>query len=401
MGGVVRDLALDSFSESDDIDLTTDAIPPVIKALVGPMATAVWTQGERYGTIGATINGRDLEITTHRSEAYDPGSRKPRVAFGQSIDDDLSRRDFTINAMAILLPDGDLVDPFGGLDHLTDRLLATPLSATESFSDDPLRMLRAARFLPRFGLEPEAGLEAAARTLSRRLAIVSVERVQVELERFLALPELRAGLEFLRRCELIVEVIPAYRDRTEELAAAVSLASSTGSVVVRRAGLSAPLGESLAVEALSRLRYSRNITGQTVRLIQALPLATSRTTKAESVRRVVDGVGLAAMEELRQLADNVTAHGVETQATGGQASDQEQSFFVCYDELAAAEDLADLNPALSGLEIMDRLGIKPGRMVGEATEQLRQWRLERGPLAKDQALDLLEGWWNDSRNQGD
>lgn len=384
VGGVVRDLALGSLSAADDIDLTTDATPRQIKDLVAPVATALWTQGERFGTIGATVNGRALEITTHRAEAYDPASRKPVVVFGRSVRDDLERRDFTINAMAVSLPDGELIDPFGGLDHLRQRTLATPLSPTESFSDDPLRMLRAARFIPRFDLEPEPGVAEAARTLADRLGIVSVERVNHELERLLALAGPGPGVAFLHRCRLLVEIVPAYRDQPPAaLERAAGWAAGSGSALVRRAGLVQPLGPDGARVALNRLRYSRAVVSATINLLTTLPAVTGTGAGPQpvDVRRVVDRVGLAAMDDLGQLAANVL---------GAEAA---RPFFALLDELSTREDLGDLSVSLTGRQIMSHLGLDPGPEVGEATRHLRHRRLVDGPLTEAQARSALDRWW--------
>ncbi|MCP3989860.1 MAG: CCA tRNA nucleotidyltransferase [Actinomycetia bacterium] len=381
VGGVVRDLALGSLSVGDDIDLTTDADPNVIKELVTPMATALWTQGERFGTIGAAINDRQLEITTHRAEAYDPGSRKPVVAFGTSIIDDLERRDFTINAMAVSIPGGELIDPFEGRQHLADRVLMTPLSPLEAFGDDPLRMLRAARFIPRFGLTPEPGLEGAASQLAERLSIVSVERIQHELERLLNLPRAAEGLYFMHRCHLLVGVLPAYASDPVALETAVEWAAGPGSALVRRAALVAPLGLDDGRGSLRRLRYSRAIMAETSRLLAALPRVVEPDPDAERVRRVVRDVSPANLNDLRRLTTN----------TGG-AGD---AFFRCFDELVAAEDLDDFSVPVSGREIMKHLGLESGPEVGEATHYLHERRMMRGPLSRSEALAALTEWQTD------
>ncbi|HEX2040059.1 MAG TPA: CCA tRNA nucleotidyltransferase, partial [Acidimicrobiales bacterium] len=147
VGGVVRDSLLDRVREQDDLDFTTDALPDEIEAIVRPEAEAVWLQGKRFGTVGCLWRGRRCEITTHRAEAYEPDSRKPDVRFSDTVEADLSRRDFTVNAMALRLPDFELVDPFGGIADLAAKRLRTPIAPEESFADDPLRMLRAARFV--------------------------------------------------------------------------------------------------------------------------------------------------------------------------------------------------------------------------------------------------------------
>jgi poly(A) polymerase len=202
VGGTVRDLILgaesDGVSGEIDFDFTTDARPDEIKRALSGWADSVWTQGERFGTIGAARDGRRYEITTHRAEAYHPDSRKPDVAFSDDIAADLSRRDFTINAMALELtsPTPTLVDPFHGAEDLARHVLRTPIGPDESFSDDPLRMLRAARFIARHRMEPEPGLTEAVTAMADRLSIVSAERIRDELDKLMVTPHPSAGLWF-------------------------------------------------------------------------------------------------------------------------------------------------------------------------------------------------------------
>ena len=198
VGGIVRDLLLGrELGPDSDIDLTTPARPETIKTIVAPLADAVWTQGERFGTIGVKLASRTIEITTHRAESYAVDSRKPEVSFGDDITEDLGRRDFTVNAMALRLPDPKLIDPFGGAEDLSGNRLRTPLSPEISFTDDPLRMLRAARFISAYHLEPEPDLVAAVRDNAGRLEIVSAERIRDELDKLLVVPDPSAGLWFV------------------------------------------------------------------------------------------------------------------------------------------------------------------------------------------------------------
>jgi poly(A) polymerase len=421
VGGVVRDLLLGRRSIVDDIDLTTDAHPTRIRSLLAPFATDLWTQGERFGTVGARVEGWAVEITTHRAEAYDPASRKPVVQFGQSITEDLSRRDFTINAMAISLPDRSLLDPFGGAADLAARRLRTPLSPAESFGDDPLRMLRAARFLPRFDLEPEPGLEAATTELAPRLAIVSVERVRDELERLLAVADPTRGLAFLERTGLLCWAIPSFgpADRLVRQRA-IRLAAVPADPQVRRAGLLEPLGPEAAA-ALATLRYSNADTAQTLRLLEALPSVLARHPTNETVRKVVARVGLVDIDLLLSLATMVATFGpaeaepgpaepasepgpAEPASEPGPAEPASEPgsaepppgnglpFVERYRRLLAAEDLSRLGSPVTGRQIMAHLQLGPGPAVGQALERLRQHRLAAGPFPPSEAYRLLDQW---------
>ena len=208
VGGVVRDAVLNRLRPEADLDLTTDARPAEIKRLVSDGADAVWDQGERFGTIGVVRGGRHYEITTHRAEAYVPESRKPEVAFADAVEVDLSRRDFTVNAMALNVSDLQLVDPFDGLADLAAGRLRTPLSPHDSFTDDPLRMMRAARFIAGFGLRPEPGVTEAVEALRDRLDIVSAERIRDELDKLVVVERPSEGLRFLVSTGLADQFLP-------------------------------------------------------------------------------------------------------------------------------------------------------------------------------------------------
>ena len=213
VGGSVRDaiVAEPGNGEADggrDLDFTTDARPDAIEALVSGWADAVWTQGKRFGTIGCRRGGQVYEITTHRAEVYQPDSRKPEVAFGDRVEDDLARRDFTINAMALRLPELELIDPFDGLADLSVHRLRTPLDPDVSFADDPLRMLRAARFIAKLELEPAPELVEAVKAGHHRLAIVSAERIRDELDKIMMVDVPSVALWFVVRTGLADEFLP-------------------------------------------------------------------------------------------------------------------------------------------------------------------------------------------------
>ncbi len=209
VGGSVRDALFPSGDgAAQDFDLTTDARPEEIERLVSGWADHVWTQGARFGTIGCRKDGQLFEITTHRAEVYVPESRKPEVTFGDDIVEDLSRRDFTFNAMALRLPDLELIDPFEGLADLASGRLRTPLDPEVSFGDDPLRMVRAARFSARFSLKPDPALEAAIESMHGRLSIVSRERIRDELDKIMLVEQPSEALWFIVRTGLADEFLP-------------------------------------------------------------------------------------------------------------------------------------------------------------------------------------------------
>jgi len=390
VGGAVRDLWLGAGRDGDDIDLTTDATPDEILRIARPFAEAVWTQGQRFGTIGLVVADKTVEITTHRAEVYASESRKPGVVFGTSLREDLARRDFTINAVAVSLIDGSVHDPFSGLEDLDARLLRTPLSPEVSFGDDPLRIMRAARFISRFELSCTPELMAAARLRAERMTIVSAERVHAEFERLLDLDAPEPGLRFLFDTGIGAQIFPTLLADKE---AAITLASSLASRLSRRAGFFSPLGEN-ARAVLRDLKYSTADQHQTMDLIMGFVRANSYDGTDVSVRSLVSQVSLALMPELLDLLSAWT----NTLASGGDAARFCQ-FAEHFERLAAIENLADMEVPLSGADIMTLLDIKPSRQVGAAMRYLRTQRLERGPLTSAEATELLLAWHSDRRER--
>ncbi|MDH3293582.1 MAG: CCA tRNA nucleotidyltransferase [Acidimicrobiia bacterium] len=401
VGGIVRDLHLGLLS-GFDIDLTTDAHPSVIKTLVKPLADAVWTQGERFGTIGASINGKALEITTHRAERYDPESRKPVVTFGDELQEDLSRRDFTINAMAVEVPGDRLHDPFGGLADLEARVLRTPLSPEVSFTDDPLRMLRAARFIARFELAVDPGVLQAAVDLAERIEIVSVERVADEIERLLTVTDPSAGFEFLRSTGLLSLAVAKMADDEERLACALASASAGAEVagevapagaggseddegdelnpLVRRAGL---LWSTDVGAVLARLKYSNHDRATTKVLVRAVRDWIDRggSTAADG-RRLLNRVGAA--RPVRTLAANLAAHHLDPSVV-----EAARRLVEVVDQLEADDDVGPYHSPLTGAEIMAALDAEPGPVIGQAQKLLLSHRLDHGPYTAEEAVTLL------------
>jgi poly(A) polymerase len=429
VGGIVRDLLAGRDLEDGDIDLTTDASPDVIKAIVQPLAEALWTQGERFGTIGARIGGRDHEITTHRGEAYRPDSRNPEVTFSDDIEADLSRRDFTVNAMALRLatePAGlpELVDPFHGAGDLLTGNLRTPLDPTTSFSDDPLRMMRAARFIAGYGLEPAPELVRTAAELGDRLAIVSVERIRDELDKLLVVDDPSAGLWFLVDAGLADEFLPELpamrleqdpiHNHKDVLAHTIAVTANTGPKrIVRLAALLHDVGKPktrsfgpkgvsfhhhevvgarMARDRMQALKYSKDDVKVVTHLVRLhLRFHTYQMGWTDSaVRRFVRDAG-DHLDELIELTrcDCTTRNERKARTLARRMDELEERIA----ELDEAEELAAIRPDLDGAQVMAHLGLEPGPEVGEALTMLLEVRLEDGPLDDAAAYARLDEWW--------
>ena len=383
VGGIVRDVLSGRVEDHRDFDLTTDAPPDRIRSLIEGVVDAVWLQGEKFGTIGARLGERMFEITTHRAEAYLSDSRKPVVSFSTQLEDDLLRRDFTVNAMAVDVVDGTLHDPLGGQADLEARVLCTPLTPEESFSDDPLRMLRAARFLAGFDLAPAPGLVEAARTVSERLRIVSAERIRDELWRLLVLEDPGVGLTFLEEAGQL----PMFLPEVSELSA-LERAEVFGRVVaagpvpeVRLAALLMDVSAQVLEERLRWLRLSGGQRAMVLGLAAAVGLIRGRSDEAwsdEAVRRLTAVAG-------EYLAGAVVLAGLAGPATG--VLEKRLA------DLRADGDLDDLGPALGGVQVIELLGLEPGPDVGEAMAWLAELRLSEGRLEPDEAGRRLVDWW--------
>ena len=424
VGGSVRDLLLGRDGAEIDFDLTTDARPDEIEAVVRPWADAVWTQGKRFGTIGCRKDGRDFEITTHRAEAYTPDSRKPEVVFGDDVHTDLSRRDFTVNAMALALPDPELIDPFGGAADLAAKRLRTPLSPEESFGDDPLRMLRAARFLAGYALVPDDDLVAAVRRMHDRLEIVAAERVRMELDKLLVVDRPGPGLWFLVETGLSEEFLPELPGLALEqdpihrhkdvLAHTIAVVENTSpDKLLRLAALFHDVGKPktrsfgshgkvtfhhhevvggrMTRERMQALRYPNDEIDDVVRLVELhLRFHTYRMGWTDSaVRRYVRDAG-PLLDKLNELTrcDCTTRNPKKAEALA-RRMDQLEARIV---ELSQREQLAAIRPDLDGTEVMSHLDVPPGPIVGQALAFLLEVRLEEGPLSKDEAFRRLDAW---------
>lgn len=387
VGGLVRDLQLGA-TTSHDVDITTDALPAQVKSAVSAVADEMWSQGERFGTIGLRVGEVDFEITTHRSEVYDASSRKPVVRFSTAIEADLSRRDFTVNAMALEIPSGKLIDPFGGTVDLANGVLRTPGPPEQSFSDDPLRMLRAARFHARYELKPTPELEAAMRQLAQRLLIVSQERIREETAKLLVTPLPGAGVRLLTRTGLLKRMVDHYSEadgyEVADLVDAVSPdpLTRTGAfylVVADTVGLDA------VKDHMVLRRYSTQDRNCTVSVLKAALMASERESFGSDDR----GVRLFAAAAGGFVSAALELAGLE-RLGGQEAQSRFQARMV---ELARSEKLGSLEPALTGAEVMRELRVDSGPVVGKALDYLRSVRVARGEVGTDTARELLAQWW--------
>ncbi len=387
VGGIVRDAFEGRTLDDPDVDFTTDALPQQIRSLVAPFASALWTQGERFGTIGLQVGARLVEITTHRSEIYRSDSRQPVVEFSREVEADLARRDFTVNAMAVeVTGPARLIDPFGGLADLRARRLRTPIGAGVSFSDDPLRMLRAARFIAGYGLEPDADVAAAVATMADRLAIVSVERSREELAKLLAIDDPRPGLWFLQRSGLLAMLVPELSDANGDAEGGFDHVARVANEPMRRlATLLAPLGtRTRAAATLRALRCSNEVVATVSKTVGALALVweMGESPSAGAIRRC--SVAVPDMDALLDvaaaLASTPQRRAIVDAVRAGVA------------QLAATEDLAHPEPALDGDAVMALLSVGPGRAVGEAIAFLRERRLDDGPRSAAEETALLLEW---------
>lgn len=381
VGGAVRDAVAGRPRPTTDLDCTTDARPGRVKELVAPLASSVWSQGERYGTIGCVIGERTFEITTYRTERYPADSRKPSVAFGDDIEEDLARRDFTVNAMACDVLTGDFADPYDGRGDLAAGVLRTPLAPKLSFQEDPLRLLRAARFIAGHGLAPVPELTAAVRDLADRLAIVSAERIRDELERLLLLEDPGPGLQFLAATAVLDSVLPGLAGADVERIGS-TLAAVAAVPAARWAALLADQPESAAAR-LRELRGSGDLIERVGEYLAALAGLIAPPQGAPALRRAALSP-LADPDAIEFVRARRQARGEPVAAVDAFASDLA--------ELRAAEDIDNPKPPLTGTDVMELLGLEPGPEVGRALDHLRELQFDRGPLSPDQARAELHRW---------
>ena len=447
VGGTVRDALLDRLGE--DLDFTTSARPDDTERLLRAFTPAVWDVGRAFGTIGASKRiGRDefkIEITTFRADTYRSDSRKPEVAYGDTLEGDLLRRDFTVNAMAIDVarPAGEvpvLVDPYHGLDDLADHLLRTPGSPELSFSDDPLRMMRAARFVAQLNFEVAPQVRQAMTDMAERITIISAERVRDELSKLLLCDDPTPGLALLVSTGLAAYVLPElpalrlerdeynhhkdiYEHSLTVLEQAIALEHSRGhapDLTLRLAALLHDIGKpatkriepggkvsfhhhdvvgaKLARKRLRALKYPNEVVDDVALLVDqhlrfhGYGADTAWTDSA--VRRYVRDAG-DQLERLHILTRSDCTTRNARKAESLRRAYDELEFRI--DELAKQEELDSMRPDLDGTQIMAILGIGPGPIVGRAYRYLLDQRIENGPLGADAAREALLAWWADQQ----
>ena len=426
VGGSVRDAILGvPPKDKDDLDFTTDARPTDVEAVVKGWADAVWDQGRRFGTIGIKKGSAIYEITTHRADAYTADSRKPDVQFSDAVEADLSRRDFTVNAMALSLPDAELIDPFGGLDDLAAYRLRTPLSPVESFTDDPLRMLRAARFISGYHFLPDTELVDAVKSLRSRLEIVSAERIRDELDKLLVVESPAEGLWFLVNTGLAEEFLPELpalalqqdpiHRHKDVLAHTIAVVEKTSpDKILRLAALLHDIGKPktrsfgkggvtfhhhevvgarMAEERMRALRYPENEIADVRKLVE-LHLRFhgygDDLWTDSAVRRYATDAG-PLLDKLNELTRcDCTTRNQRRAAELARRMDMLEERIA---HLRQQEEMDRIRPDLDGNQIMEHLGIPPGRDVGQAWKFLYELRLEEGPLGEEEAKRRLDAWW--------
>lgn len=375
VGGIVRDLhgSLNDIS-SLDLDFTTDATPDEIKKIIEPIAESVWLSGQRFGTIGAQIDGKTVEITTHRSESYVSESRKPVVTFSNDIHEDLSRRDFTINSMAIDLRTQELIDPFNGLQDLQMKILRTPLDPTISFSEDPLRMMRAARFISRYNLTFDKGLKNSVEELRYRLKIVSAERIRDELNKLVMTPDPNPGFKFLLKTKLYEAFLPELLENKNRH----QVRYLRQNLSIRLSALLIHVSQSVQKTRMKELKYSNREIDDVGNLVSAAKMILTTSMNNVQYRRWYLDAG-----ENRQGSIEIAAV---------QRFSRKRISAVHRQSRLLDQELKDAAIPLTGSEIINIFGIDEGPKVGNALEHLRNLFIENGPMRRSEAIDSLAIW---------
>ena len=441
VGGPVRDALLGRLDDHVfDLDLATSARPEETLRLLRGWADAHWDVGKEYGTIGARKGRHVIEVTTYRSETYEPASRKPEVSYGDSLEGDLSRRDFTVNAMALRLPGMELVDPFHGLTDLAARVLRTPAPPERSFDDDPLRMMRAARFAAQLDVRIDPAVLAAVERMAERISIVSAERVRTELAKLVVAAHPRRGFELLVDTGLADHVLPelpalrleidehhrhkdVYEHTLTVLDQAIALEDGpegavprpdfvlrfaaimhdVGKPATRRftpgGGVSfhhhEVVGAKMTARRMKALRFDKDTTRAVARLVE-LHLRFHGYGEGQwtdsAVRRYVTDAG-PLLERLHRLtrSDCTTRNQRKAARLAAGYDDLERRIA----RLAEQEELAAVRPDLDGNQIIEILEVRPGPVVGRAYRHLLELRLDRGPMSGEEAREALLEWWRE------
>lgn len=421
VGGSLRDALLGRVA--DDLDFATDARPADIKRVIEPVADAIYTMGEKFGTIGMLIDGMTYEITTFRNEIYRDDSRQPEVSFSDEIEIDLSRRDFSVNAMALRLPDAELVDPYGGIADLALQIIRTPLAPEISFSDDPLRMMRLFRFAATLNFEMDSDALQAATDMRDRLAIVSKERIRDELSKLLVSDHPAAGLRGLVDSGLAAHFLPElnelkeqhdplhrHKDVWEHTLAVVektrpelririaALLHDVGKPATRRfekGGVTfhhhEVVGARMAANIMSDLRYPKDITDEVRQLVflHLRPHTFKMGWTDSAVRRYARDAG-PLLEDLNELVrcDVTTGNARRANAIQRRIDELEERIAV----LSEQEELGKLRPPVDGNQVMAALGLSPGPGLGKIMKMLLEHRIDHGPYSEEEALTLAREW---------
>ncbi len=421
VGGPVRDMALRR--QHADLDFATDAVPVETQEVLRPVASEMWTQGIEFGTIGALVAGVHMEITTFRTERYEPNSRHPAVEFESDIEVDLSRRDFTVNAMAIRLPERTPIDPFGGMEDLKKRVLRTPIEPERSFADDPLRMLRAFRFASQLKFRIAEDVLAAIKEMKESLRTVSAERIRDELSKLVIGPAVARALMLaddtgitdiflpeLGALKLEQDPVQRHKDvfahtlavveRTDpelplRLAALLHDIGKPSTREITEDGVTfyhhEVVGARMARDRLKELRFPNHVVDEVSQLIylhHRFHGYDDEWTDAAVRRYVRDAGPLLGTLNLLVRADCTTRNPAKARRLQG-AMD---AFEARIRELAEREELERIRPDLDGTQVMAYLGAGEGRMIGEALEFLLDLRMEEGPLGTEEAYERLDAW---------
>lgn len=433
VGGSVRDACLGELGQ--DLDFTTPARPEVVREILDDYADTVWDTGIDYGTVSAEYAGNQIEITTFRSDIYDGESRNPVVTFGDTLEGDLVRRDFKVNAMAVeITPDGEFVfhDPTGGFADLQAKRLDTPDAPERSFNDDPLRMLRAARFVSQLGFAVVDRVQEAMTEMSAEIGRITAERVRTELDKLVAGKAPWAGINLMVNTGIADHVFPeipgmkltqdehkqhkdVYAHSMQVLRQAIAQEEDGPDLVLRWAALlhdcgkpatrafkpeggvtfyhHEVVGAKLVRKRMRALKYSKQMVQDVSQLVylhmRFHGFGDGQWTDS-AVRRYVTDAGPLLSRLLKLVRADCTTRNQRKAQRLQRTCDHLEARIA---ELAAKEDLARVRPDLNGNEIMELLGLKPGPEVGRAWQFLKDLRLERGPLTREEAIAELQRWW--------